>query len=329
MKRLLQFSPRRAPSARLCRLTAAVIPTMMTLAAATAAAGTVDTSRWNGPRLEDGQPDIAGVWTNDIANHDNFTAPRAGIPGDPTRLHPLKDPVVSGAATAPRVPRPPAPSRVSDPADGQVPFQPWARAAQQDLLANFFNPTRPEHVEPGARCAPAGIPKSLYWHGYEVRQFTGIVIFLFNGGTRVIYLDGRPHLPAKIKLWNADSRGHWEGNTLVVDVQNNNAKARFARTGEFASSNVHIVERYTFTDNDHYVYNAVFTDPTVYTRPFTVTIPAHRITEKTPQDEWNNEQEWANRPGKPPLYENYERVCVENNGGHGQLVGAAASAAVP
>jgi hypothetical protein len=157
------------------------------------------------------------------------------------------------------VPRPPAPSRVSDPADGQVPFQPWARAAQQDLLANFFNPTRPEYVEPGARCAPAGIPKSLYWQGYEVRQFPGIVVFLFNGGTRVIYLDGRPHLPAKIKLWNADSRGHWEGNTLVVDVQNNNAKARFARTGEFASSNVHIVERYTFTDNDHYVYNAVFT----------------------------------------------------------------------
>jgi hypothetical protein len=283
---------------------------------------------WRGPRLADHQPDVQGVWSNDIANHDNFTDPQGGIPGDPSKgLH-----VANGAVDRPVKPRTErAPSRVSDPADGEVPFQPWARAKQQELLANFFNPTRQEYVEPGAHCAPAGIPKSLYWHGYEIRQYTGIVLFLFNGGTRVIYLDGRPHLPAAMKLWNADSRGHWEGNTLVVDVSNNNAKARFGRTGEFASENVHIVERYTFAAN-HYTYHAVFTDPTVYTRPFTVTIPAHRITENDPQDGWHNEQEWANLPpGKQPLFENYERVCVENNHGHGAIVAApkAAGIAVP
>lgn len=328
----------------------------------TASAGAVEEGNWAGPRLADGQPDVQGVWSNDIANHDNFTAPRAGIPGDPVRRKPRATSPAANATTAgsgtpgdataggatvgsagaaaaggsgggapaasppPWPSRAPAPSRVSDPADGEVPFQPWARAKQQEFLQNFFNPTKPEYIEPGARCAPAGIPKSLYWHGYEIRQFLHIVVFLFNGGTRVIYLDDRPHLPAGIKLWNADSRGHWEGNTLVVDVQNNNAKARFARTGEFASENVHVVERYTF-DADHYIYNAVFTDPTVYTRPFTVTIPAHRITEKSPQDGWNNEQEWANQPGKPPLYENYERVCVENNGGHGALAAASVAPA--
>jgi hypothetical protein len=319
----------------------------------TASAGAVEEGKWAGPRLADGQPDVQGVWSNDIANHDNFTAPRGGIPGDPVRRKPraastaanaaagsAKDAGANAAAPgasgggAPAAPAPPwpsrepAPSRVSDPADGEVPFQPWARAKQQELLQNFFNPTKPEYIEPGARCAPAGIPKSLYWHGYEIRQFPHLVVFLFNGGTRVIYLDDRPHLPAGIKLWNADSRGHWEGNTLVVNVQNNNAKARFARTGEFASENVHVVERYTF-GADHYTYNAVFTDPTVYTRPFTVTIPAHRITEKSPQDGWNNEQEWANLPGKPPLYENYERVCVENNGGHGALAAASAAPTAP
>jgi hypothetical protein len=279
---------------------------------------------WKGVRLADGQPNIEGVWSNDIANHNNFTDPQGGIPGDPSKgLN-----VANGASSVPVKPRGErAPSRVSDPADGQVPFQPWARAKQSEFLANFFNPTRPEYIEPGARCAPAGIPKALYWHGYEIRQFPGIIVFLFNGGTRVIYLDGRPHLPATLKLWNADSRGHWEGDTLIVDVQNNNAKARFARTGEFASENVRIVERYTFENDNHYVYRALFTDPTVYTRPFTVSIPAHRITNESPQDGWNNEQEWANRPGKPPLYENYERVCVENNGGHGQLVVAAPKAA--
>jgi hypothetical protein len=273
--------------------------------------------RWTGRRLADHQPDVQGVWSNDVANHDNFTDPQGGIPGDPSKG--LR--VANGAVDRPVKPRGErAPSRVSDPADGEVPFQPWARAKQQEFLANFFNPTKQEYVEPGAHCAPAGVPKSLYWHGYEIRQYPGIVLFLFNGGTRVIYLDGRPHLPATMKLWNADSRGHWEGNTLVVDVSNNNGKARFGRTGEFASENVHIVERYTFAA-DHYTYHAVFADPFVYTRPFTVTIPAHRITENDPQDGWHNEQEWANLPpGKPPLFENYERVCVENNHGHGAIV---------
>jgi hypothetical protein len=272
---------------------------------------------WTGPRLSDGQPNIEGVWSNDISNHDNFTDPHGGIPGDPSKgLH-----VANGAGDRPVTARNQrAPSRVSDPTDGQVPFQPWARAEQQELLANFFNPTKQEYVEPGAHCAPAGIPKSLYWHGYEITPFPGIVLFSFNGGTRIVYLDGRPHLPDNIKLWNADSRGHWEGNTLVVDVSNNNGKARFGRTGEFASEHVHIVERYTFAA-DHYTYNAVFTDPTVYTRPFTVTIPAHRITEQTPQDGWHNEQEWANLPpGRPAMFENYERICVENNHGHGAIV---------
>ena len=99
-------------------------------------------------------------------------------------------------------------------------------------------------------------------------------MFLFDSGTRVVQLDDSPHLPASIKLWNGDSRGHWEGNTLVVDVANNNSKARLARTGEFASEHVQIEERYMFDPGgDRFTYEAVYTDPTVFTRPFTVTIP--------------------------------------------------------
>ena len=84
-------------------------------------------------------------------------------------------------------------------------------------------------------------------------------------GRRIIHLSDTPHLPKDIKLWNGDSRGHWEGNTLVVDVSNLNSKARFGRTQEFASENVHVVERYIF-DNDgkHYNYVATFSDPTVF-----------------------------------------------------------------
>jgi hypothetical protein len=211
--------------------------------------------KWTGKRLPDGQPDVEGHWSNTVGNHNNWTDPQGGIPGDPA---PPRKPL------GPREER--APSRVTDPVDGQVPFQPWAKAAQEDFLKNFHNPTQPQYIEPLARCAPAGVPKSFIWHGYEIRQYPGYVVFLFNSGTRIIHLDGKPHLPASIKLWNADSRGHWEGNTLVVDVTNNNSKALFGRTGEFASENVHITERYIFSaDGTRYNYVATFDDPSVYT----------------------------------------------------------------
>lgn len=274
----------------------------------------IASGEWTGPRLRDGQPDVQGHWSNTIANHNNLTDPQGGIPGDPA-ARPL----------GPRELR--APSRVTDPPDGQVPFQPWARAIQQDLLANFFNPTKEQYIEPLARCAPAGPTKSLMWHGYEIRQYPGYVLFLFDSGTRIIHLDDKPHLPENIKLWNADSRGRWEGNTLIVDVRNNNGKARLARTGEFASENVHIVERYVF-DNDgtRYTYHATYHDPTVYTRPWTITIPARKYTEDSPQDSWHNPTFFANHPGGERIIEAYERTCVENNEGHGEVAAAPVAA---
>ena len=265
--------------------------------------------KWTGKRLLDGQPDVQGHWSNTIGNHNNWTDPQGGIPGDP--------------ATRNRPPRPRAeraPSRVSDPPDGQVPFQPWARAAQQQFLANFHNPTQPQYIEPLARCAPGGVPKSFIWHGYEIRQFPNYVVFLFNSGTRVIHLDGKPHLPGGIKLWNADSRGRWEGNTLVVDVTNNNGKALFGRTGEFASENVHITERYIFDPKgERYNYVATITDPTVYTRPWTATIPARKYSHKDKPNGWHFEVSLANHDGKDPLLDREERVCTENNGGFGNV----------
>ncbi|MGZ4958230.1 MAG: hypothetical protein ACXV7J_03165 [Methylomonas sp.] len=270
--------------------------------------------KWSGPRLADGQPDVQGHWSNTIANHNNFTDPQGGI---------LNDPNPNRVAKGPRQER--ALSRVSDPVDGQVPFQPWALEKVKEFQAGFHNPTKPEYIEPLARCAPAGIPKSLYWHGYEISQYPGYVVFQFNSGTRIIHLDGKPHLPENIKLWNGDSRGHWEGNTLVVDVANYNGKALFGRSGEFISENGHIQERYIFSnDGDRYTYEAVLTDPTVYTRPFTVTVPARKWTEKDQPNGWHFEVEPANFAGKTPILDHYERVCTENNGGFG-LVAAEAS----
>jgi len=263
--------------------------------------------KWTGPKTADGQPDVQGHWSNTIANHNNFTDPQGGI---------INDPNPNRRAKGPRDAR--APSRVSDPADGQVPFQLWALEKVKEFQANFNNPVKPEYIEPLARCAPAGIPKSLFWHGYEISQYPGYVMFQFNSGTRIIHLDGKPHLPENIKLWNGDSRGHWEGNTLLVDVTNQNGKALFGRSGEFISENGHIQERYIFAnDGSRYTYEAVLTDPSVYTRPFTVTIPARRWTEKDQPNGWHFEVEPATHSGKGIILDSYERICAENNGGFG------------
>ncbi len=117
-----------------------------------------------------------------------------------------------------------------------------------------------------------------------------------------------------------DSRGAWEGNTLVVDVTNNNSKALFGRTGEFASENVHITERYIFSpDNKRFNYVATLTDPTVYTRPFTITIPARRWTQEDKPNGWHFETNLAKHSGKEPIIERDERICTENNGGFGHV----------
>lgn len=266
----------------------------------------IPSGTWSGPRLPDGQPDISGFWSNTISNHSNFTDPQAGPPGEP-----------SGAASLPRDQR--APSRVSDPADGQIPYRPEARALQEDFARNFANPTEPQYVEPLARCAPAGAPKSFMWHGFEIRQYPGYVLFLFDSGSRIVRLDDqRPRLADSVKLWNGDSRGHWEGNTLVVSVTNNNGKPLFGRYGDFMSANATVEERYVFApDGKRFNYNATFTDPSVYTRPWTATIPVRRYTDTDEVDGWHFDVTPANLPGGERRYEHRERICVENNGPFG------------
>jgi hypothetical protein len=189
----------------------------------------------------------------------------------------------------------------------------------KEFRVGFHNPTYPGHIEPNARCAPGGVPKSLYWHGYDIQQYPGYVLFVFDNGSRIIYLDEKkPHLPENLKLWNGDSRGHWEGNTLVVDVTNHNGKALFGRSGEFISENGHAQEKYIFSnDGTRYNYVATFTDPTVYTRPFTVTIPAIKYTKAEESDGWNLEAHWATTSSKEQILEHNERICFENNNGFG------------
>jgi len=93
-------------------------------------------------------------------------------------------------------------------------------------------------------------------------------------------VDGRRHAPGHIDWWMADSRGRWEGDTLVVDLVDFNDETWFDRAGNFHSDALHVIERYTLTDPDHIDYDVTIEDPKVFTRPWKMRMPLYRHTEK-------------------------------------------------
>jgi len=234
------------------------------------------TDGWVPARLPDGQPDVRGHWTAEINGTYSLLNPRKGGVR-------LQEQLLEKAGK--KVPT--KPTRIVDPPDGQVPYQPWARAKQQEIQANIDNPTAQRHIDPQARCLPNGPLRSPLWSNYEILQSPGNLVFSYETTHmyRIVPLDGRPHPSQNVKLWMGDSRGHWEGNTLVVDVMNMNMKSRFSTEGDFASDKVHIVERYTFLDANTMDYRATIEDPTVYTRPWTIQARMIRIHTKEPDYE--------------------------------------------
>ncbi len=231
---------------------------------AAAQAPTAATNTWTGPRTPDGQPDVQGSW-------------RPLIPGGRS----LEDPGAPGGIVE-EVNRSKGlsrknPSRVADPADGKVPYQPWAAALRQHQMDNEINATRPDHIDTQARCFILGALRQAA-NVNQILQPPGYVILINEAyhNFRVIPLDGRPHVSAKIKLWGGDARGRWEGNTLVVDVTNLNGKNRLSHDGDFLSEDARIVERFTFVDGNRLNYEATIDDPKVFTKRWKVAIPNER-----------------------------------------------------
>jgi len=214
---------------------------------------------WKQKVTADGQPDLQGFWGAVPTGTFDITDPRTGG----GRLEEILK--VRGGEV--RVQKP---SRVVDPPDGKIPYQPWAAARQKDLEAHIDDPTKPEHIDTQARCLLDGATRGFFHTGFQIVQTPGYVFFLWeqNSEYRIVPLDGSEHPGKEVKLWQGDSRGHWEGNTLVIDIANLNAKTRLDMVGNFYSENAHVVERITRVDDKTIKYEALIEDPTVYTRPW-------------------------------------------------------------
>jgi hypothetical protein len=108
------------------------------------------------------------------------------------------------------------------------------------------------------------------------------ILYEYVHAVRNIFMD-TPHPKGTIEWWMGDSRGHWDGDTLVVDVIDFNAETWFDRAGNFHSAALHVVERYTPIDAGHLWYEATIEDPAVFTRPWKISMPLYRRIESDVQ----------------------------------------------
>lgn len=134
------------------------------------------------------------------------------------------------------------------------------------------------------RCITRGLPGAMlpafYNHTYQILQPKGYVVILVEmiHDARIIPLDGRPHLPQGVRQWLGDSRGHWEGDTLVVETTNFTDKVTDRTKFVFGSGeSSRLVERFTRVDADTIDYQFTFEDPKTFSRPWTASIPMNRI----------------------------------------------------
>ena len=204
-------------------------------------------------RTADGQPDLNGIWqalntaSFDIQDHSG----QLGVP-------PGQGVVESN----------------------EIPYQPWAAAQKKENSANRETADQTE-----ANCFMPGVPRATYLpYPFQIVQTPKLmaITYEFAHALRNIPIDGSPHPDGLPDTWMGDSRGRWDGDTLVVDVTNFNDQTWFDRAGNFHSDALHVIERYSPMDADHIRYEATIEDPKVFTKPWRISMPLYRRVEKNP-----------------------------------------------
>ena len=204
---------------------------------------------YRGARTADGKPNLNGIWQVfgtaawDLEAH----SAHEGVPAGES--------VVEG---------------------GEIPYQPWAAAKKKENHAKRLA------ADPMSRCFVPGVPRVMYVPlPFEIVQTPKYVVMMheYAHTRRIIYTDGSPHADA-LDFWMGDSRGRWEGDTLVVDSIDFNDRTWFDNAGNFHSDALHVIERYTPRDTAHLDYNVTIEDPKVFTRPWKMNMIIYRRLEK-------------------------------------------------
>jgi hypothetical protein len=252
-------------------------------------------ANWTPPRTPWGDPDLRGYWLSlsytplerpaELANKPFYTEEEA--------LAAFKNAVESDAEVDPRTVHydwkeygmdawqsPVRPnlrtSLIVDPPDGRIPpLTPEGK--QRAAAARRGNDVRSRGLYERCVTGNQGPPRIPGNHDAEsqIIQTAGYVVLLHqsNSDVRIIPLDGRPRLPSNIGHWLGESRGRWEGNTLVVETANFHPD----REWRGSAGNMHLVERFTLVDPKTIEYKFTVTDPTTWTKPWTAEVPWPRI----------------------------------------------------
>jgi len=192
------------------------------------------------PRTADGKPDLQGIWMVRNKAAADLVAEKGIVEG------------------------------------GEIPYKPDALAKKRQNLANR------KTADPLESCFMPGVPRIMYLeHPYQIFQTKDHVAITFEWSQvyRLIYTNGRPPHQG-IEGWMGDSRGHWEGDTLVVNVKGNKGTTWFDATGTHHSDALTLVERFTMQNPDTIQYEVTVTDPNVFTRPWKMRMPIVRQKDK-------------------------------------------------
>src|SRR5580704_16141581 len=210
------------------------------------------------PRMGDGKPNLTGLWqamgTADWDLEDHSAAAGAFYQLGAIGAIPPGQGVVEG---------------------GEIPYLPAALAKKKENEANRWK------QDPEVKCYMPGIPRAAYLpYPFQIVQSQKDILFAYEYATtnRLVNM-GKPE-EAATDTWMGTSNGHWEKDTLVVDVTGFNGNAWFDRAGDFASDSLHVVERYTLLDSNTMSYEATIEDPQTFTRPWKINTILYRHREK-------------------------------------------------
>jgi hypothetical protein len=205
-------------------------------------------------RTADGKPDLTGIWQA-ISTADFDLEPHSGRKDAPPGAG-----VVEG---------------------NSIPYQAAALKKKQENFAVR------DQLDPRLQCFTLGVPRDNYYpEPFQILQRPRdlTLVYEFGNSVRTIHTNGTLH-PAgdNPEFWLGDSRGSWEGDTLVVDVTDFTDKTWLDRAGNYHSDALHVIERWTPLDRDHLEYRAIIEDPKVFTRPWTLSVILYRLKDKNIQ----------------------------------------------